>query len=110
MHPFARPGATMLLPSGVSSARLERSAASISSASVWPPTGSELEGQPVAEGDRARLVQQQGVHVARRLHRAPAHGQHVELHQAVHSGDADGREQAADGGGNQADLAAPPGW
>ncbi len=33
----------------------------------------------------------------------PAHGQHVALHQAVHAGDADGRQQRADGGGDQRD-------
>ena len=55
----------------------------------------------VAKGDGAGLVQQQGVHVARRLHGAAGLGDDVEAHQAIHTGDADGREQAADGGRDQ---------
>ena len=33
----------------------------------------------------------------------PRHGQHVALHEAVHAGDADGRQQRADGGRDEAD-------
>ena len=58
---------------------------------------------PVAQGDGAGLVQQQGLDVAGRLDGPAAHGQDVALHQAVHAGDADGRQQGADGGRNQAD-------
>src|ERR1035437_1776940 len=65
--------------------------------------GKELHCLAVAEGDGAGLVQQQGVDVAGRLYRLAAHSQHVVLHDAIHAGDADGREQAADGGGDQAD-------
>ena len=65
--------------------------------------GKELHGLAVAERDGAGLVQQQGVDVAGRLHGLAAHGQNVVLHDAVHAGDADGRKQAADGGGDQAD-------
>ena len=65
--------------------------------------GHELGGLAIAEGDGAGLVEQQRVHVAGGFDGAPAHGQHVVLHQPVHAGDADGREQAADGGGNEAD-------
>jgi hypothetical protein len=43
------------------------------------------------------------VHVAGRLHGTAAHRQHVALHQPVHAGDADRRQQPADGGGDQAD-------
>ena len=65
--------------------------------------GHELRCLAIAQGDGAGLVEQQRVHVAGGFHGAPAHGQHVVLHQPVHAGDADGREQAADGGGNEAD-------
>ena len=43
------------------------------------------------------------VDVAGSFDGASGHGQHVVLNQPVHAGDADGREQSADGGGNQAD-------
>ena len=65
--------------------------------------GKELGGLAIAEGDGAGLVEQQRVHVAGGFNGAAAHGQHVVLHEAVHAGDADGREQTADGGGDQAD-------
>ena len=52
--------------------------------------------QPVAEGDRAGLVEQDHVDVAGRLDGAAAHRQHVEAGDPVHAGDADGRQQAAD--------------
>ncbi|MCY1482616.1 hypothetical protein D9M68_161740 [compost metagenome] len=41
------------------------------------------------------------MHVAGGFHRAAGLGDHVQAHQAVHAGDADGRQQAADGGGDQ---------
>src|SRR5437660_492108 len=50
----------------------------------------------VAQRDGAGLVEQQRVDVARRLDGAARHGEHVEAHQAVHAGDADGRQQSAD--------------
>ena len=56
----------------------------------------ELGGLPVAEGDRAGLVEQEHVDVARCLDRASRHGEHVALHQPVHAGDADRRQQGAD--------------
>ena len=49
------------------------------------------------------LVEQQRVDVARRLDRAARHRQHVALHEPVHAGDADGREQRADRRRDQAD-------
>ena len=64
--------------------------------------GNELGGLAIAQGDGAGLIQQQGIHVAGGLDGASAHGQHVVLHQTVHAGDADGREQSANGGGDQA--------
>ena len=56
----------------------------------------ELGGLPVAEGDRASLVEQQHVHVARSLDRPTGHRQHVAAHEAVHAGDSDRRQQGAD--------------
>ena len=67
-----------------------------------PGERDELGGLAIAERDRARLVEQQGVHVAGRLDGAAGHRQHVVLHHPVHAGDPDGRQEAADGGGNQA--------
>jgi hypothetical protein len=46
--------------------------------------------------DGARLVEQQRRHVARRFDGPPRHGEHVALHEAVHAGDADRRQQTAD--------------
>ena len=94
---------TMLRPSGVSSARDASCAASASSFASTPGAGMNSDRHAVAEGDGAGLVQQQHVHVSRGLDRAAAHGQDVVLHQPVDAGDADGAQQPADGGGNQAD-------
>ena len=71
--------------------------------SVTPAERDELGRQAVAERDRAGLVEQQRVHVARRLDGAARHGEHVEAHQTVHAGDADGRQKRADGRRNQRD-------
>ena len=65
--------------------------------------GEEFRGLAIAEGDGAGLVEQQRVDVAGGLNCAAAHGQHVVLHEAIHARNADGREQPADGGGNEAD-------
>ena len=56
----------------------------------------ELGRHPVAVRDRAGLVEQQHVDVARGLDRAAAHRDHVLAHQPIHAGDPDRREQAAD--------------
>ena len=63
--------------------------------------GHELGRLAVAERDGAGLVEQQRVDVAGRLHRPARHGEHVEAHQPVHAGDADGGQQRADGGRNE---------
>ncbi len=63
----------------------------------------ELGRLPVAQGDGAGLVEEQGGHVSRRLDRTPGHGQDVALDEAVHTGDADRGEQRTDGGRDQAD-------
>ena len=52
----------------------------------------EFRGLAIAERDRAGLIQQQHVDVARRFDRAPAHREHILLHQAIDAGDADGAE------------------
>ena len=93
----------MQRPSGVSSASEASCAASASSAVPTPGAGMKRDGQPVAERDRAGLVEQQHVDVAGGLDRAAGSRDHVGLDHAVHAGDADRREQSADRGRNQAD-------
>ena len=88
---------TIERPSGVSSARLDASAASASSCLGDVVHGQQLGGLAGAVGDRAGLVEQQGGDVAGGLDGAPGHRQHVALHEAVHAGDPDRRQQAADG-------------
>ena len=70
---------------------------------IDPRRREKLHRLAVAQGDGAGLVQQQHVHVPRGLHGPAAHGQDVFLHQPVDAGNADGAEQAPDGGGDQAD-------
>ena len=94
---------TTLRPSGVSSASEASWAASATSFSSTPADREELDGLPVAERDRAGLVEQQRVHVAGGLDRAAAHREHVALHQPVHAGDADRRQQRADRRRDEAD-------
>ena len=65
--------------------------------------GQELGRLAIAERDRARLVQQEHVHVSRGLDCAARHGENVPLHEPVHSCDADGREQRADGRRDESD-------
>ena len=52
------------------------------------------DGHAIAERDRAGLVEQQHIDVARGLDRASAHRENIALQNAIHSGDADGAEQA----------------
>ncbi len=99
---FSRARATIERPSGVSSERLESMAASARSRSSTPCSGTKRVAWRLPSVMVPVLSKQQHVDVARRLDRAPAHGQHVALHHAVHARDADGRQEAADGGGNQA--------
>ena len=100
---FSFASTTIERPSGVSSLSEESCAASASSRSSTPGSGDELGRLAVAEGDRAGLVEQQRVDVARRLDRAARHGEHVEAHQPVHAGDADRRQKRADGRRDQGD-------
>ena len=85
-------------PSGVWSASEASWAASASSRTANAGRGQERGRLPVAERDRAGLVEQQHVDVARGLDRAAGHGDHVLRDHAAHAGDADRRQQAADGG------------
>ena len=55
----------------------------------------DLGCQSVAVGDRARLVQQQHVHITSRFDGATRHGQNVEARHAVHARNSDGRQQSA---------------
>jgi hypothetical protein len=65
--------------------------------------GRRQEGRPaVAQRDGAGLVEQQHVDVAGGLDRAARGRDDVGLHHAAHAGDADGRQQPADGGRDQA--------
>ena len=81
-------------PSGVSSARLDsmrRLGQLAARRRRAPGTNSAAWREPnvIVPG----LVEQQRVHVAGRLDGPARHGQHVALHQPVHAGDADGRQQ-----------------
>ena len=100
---FSLASTTIERPSGVSSASDASCAASASVASLTPGAGTELGRLPVAQRDRAGLVEQQRVDVAGRFDRAARHRQHVVLDQAIHAGDADRRDQRADRRRNQAD-------
>ena len=98
---FSFASTTIERPSGVSSDSEASCAASASSLLGHAGQREELRRLAVAQRDRAGLVEQQRVDVARRLDRAAGHGQHVEAHQTVHAGDADGRQQRADRGRDQ---------
>ena len=100
---FSLASTTIERPSGVSSESEASCAASASSCSADAGERNEFGRLPVAEGDRAGLVEQQRVDVARRLDRAARHRQHVEPHEPVHAGDADRRQQRADRRRDQGD-------
>ena len=93
---------TMLRPSGVSSAR---DASWHGRPAPRSPRRQrhELDCLAISKGDRAGLVEQQGVHVAGRFHRPAADRDHIVLGQAIHPGDADRGEQPANGRGDEAD-------
>ena len=59
-------------------------------------------GLAVAEGNGPGFIQQQDIDVACGFHRAAAGGDHVGAEHTTHPGDADGRQQPADGGRDQA--------
>ncbi len=93
---------TMLRPSGVSSASDASWAASASTRLGDAGRGDEGSRLAVAQRDRAGLVEQQDVHVARGLDGPPGHGDDVLLDHPVHARDADGGEERADRGRDQA--------
>ena len=94
---------TMERPSGVSSESEASCAASARSRSLTPGAGMNATACRSPKRDRASLVEQQHIDVASRFHRAARGGEHVEAHQTVHAGDADGGEQPANRGGDQRD-------
>ena len=65
--------------------------------------GHDAAGLTVAVGDGAGLVEQQRADVAGGLDGTARHREHVDPHEAVHAGDADRRQQGADGGRDEAD-------
>jgi hypothetical protein len=68
-----------------------------------PGAGMNSDGHAVAERDRAGLVEEEDVDVARGLDGAAAHREDVALEQPVHAGDADGAQEPADRRRDQAD-------
>ena len=66
------------------------------STSATPGAGVIDGREAIAVGDRAGLVEEDDVDVAGRLDGPAAHREHVEARDAVHAGDADRRQQAAD--------------
>ena len=68
-----------------------------------PFHGQKFNRLAVAQRNRAGLVEQKDVHVAGGFDGLARHGNDVRLDHTVHAGDADGGEQAADGGRNKAD-------
>ncbi|CCJ97369.1 hypothetical protein BN130_3965 [Cronobacter malonaticus 507] len=64
--------------------------------------GQEVRGLTVAERDGAGFIEQQHVHIACGFHRAAAGGDNVRAKHPAHARHADGREQPADSGRDQA--------
>ena len=56
----------------------------------------------VSQRDSTGLVEQKSVDIASRFHSLPRHCQHIVLDQAIHAGNANGREQTTDGRRNEA--------
>ena len=67
----------------------------------------EVRSHAVAEGYRPGLVEQKRLDVACGFHCPPTHGQHVALDEAVHAGDADGRQKSPDGRRDEARPTVP---
>ena len=102
--PSAAPSSTTDLPSGVGSATDESTHMRTNALAAMPVVpGWNARGLAVADGDRAGLVQEQRVDVAGGLDGFARLGDDVGPQGAVHAGDADGRQQSADGGRDQAD-------
>ena len=91
----------MLLPSGVSSAMDENSAASARRVLSAPVYGDEFRCHPVTQGDGSGLVEKNGIDIAGSFNRSPAHGQDIVLKKSVHPRDPDGRQEPADSRGHE---------
>ncbi|MNJ19902.1 hypothetical protein D3C77_142260 [compost metagenome] len=63
--------------------------------------GMQSTATAVAKGNGAGLVEHQHMHVTGRFHCTTGAGDYIQAHQAVHAGNADGRQQAANGSGDQ---------
>ena len=98
---FSLASTTIERPSGVSSASEASCAASASSCSVTPRTGRNAVAWRLPSVMVPVLSSSKRIDVAGGLDRAAGHRQHVEAHQPVHAGDADRRQQRADGGRDQ---------
>ena len=70
---------------------------------IRPVNRDQFDCLPVAERDRAGLVEQEDIDVARCLDGPAGGGDDIAPDQPVHPGDADGTEQSADGGRCKAD-------
>ena len=92
---FSFASTTMLRPSGVSSARRRelRRLGHGFFGHAW--RRNEFGGLAIAKRNRAGLIEQQHVDVARRFDRAPAHREDILLHKAIDASDTDRAEQAA---------------
>ena len=91
---FSCTSVTIERPSAVSSASTRQQAASAASRSVTPGTGINSVACRLPKRDRAGLVEQQRIDVAGGFDGTARHREHIEAHQPVHAGDADGRQQA----------------
>ena len=100
---FSFASTTIDRPSGVSSGSDASCAASASVASLMPGSGMNSVAWRLPSVIVPGLVEQQRVDVAGGFDRAARHRQHVVLHQPVHAGDADRRQQAADRRRDEAD-------
>jgi len=66
------------------------------------PGRHERDRLAIAQRDGSRLVEEQHIHVAGRLHGAPRYREHVGPDQPIHAGNADGGEESPDRGRDQA--------
>ena len=84
----------MLVTSPDSPTELRRKVTSPGGTTQAAITHMEGHGLPVTQRNRAGLVQQQHVHVARCLDGAAAGGDDIGAHHAIHARPADGRSAA----------------
>ena len=62
-----------------------------------------IGGLAIAQCDGARFVEEQRVNVSGSFDGAAGHGEDVVFNEAIHAGEPDGGEQAADGGRDETD-------